>query len=89
MHIDVENKQQLVDQLEGFTKAIISLQGMAVRNEPGAMQDFSKLDLERMWVPMHMITHINAKVEALTGETPITDPDGKLVDKAGKEVKLQ
>lgn len=89
MHVEAENKQQLVDQLEGFTKAIILMQGMAVRNEPEAMQDFNKLDLERMWVPLHMITHLNAKVQALTGETPIAGPDGKFVDKTGKEAILQ
>jgi hypothetical protein len=89
VHVDVETKQQLLQQIEGFTNAIINMQGMAVRNDPAALQDFSKLDLERMWVPMHMITHINAEIVAITGETPTTDPDGKLINKAGKEAIIQ
>ena len=88
-HVDVETKEQLINQLDGFIRAIIQMQGMAVRSDPAAMQDFSKLDLQRMWVPMHMLTHINATIHTLTGETPTTDSDGKLVDKTGKETLLQ
>ncbi len=89
IHLDIETKEQLLQQLNGFTVSIAQMQGMSVRNNSAVMQDFNKLDLERMWVPMHMLTYIHATVQSVTGETPTFDSDGKLVNKAGEEVLLQ
>jgi hypothetical protein len=66
----------LADDNDGVVKAVndhsknyIRNQGMSVRMDPSATEDASVLDTNRMWVPLHMLTHFTADVKQITDET--------------------
>jgi hypothetical protein len=70
---------------EGIVNAVnteslkyIRQQGMTVRTvPPGNLDDLAKVDSDRMFVPIHMITHITAEVSG-----PIMGPQ-TMVDSTG------
>lgn len=70
---------------EGLVNAVnteslkyIRQQGMTVRTvPPGNLDDLNKVDAERMFVPMHMITHITAEVSGpIMGPAVVVDSTG-------------
>ncbi len=52
------------------------MQGVSVRKDPYALEDPNKLDTERMFVPMHMVTHFEAEVKTVSGEPAVVDSMG-------------
>jgi hypothetical protein len=71
-------KDGLVNAVNTESMKYIRLQGMTVRMvDPEQMEDLTKIDTERMYVPMHMITHITAEVSGpIVGNAPIVDSTG-------------
>jgi hypothetical protein len=80
------DKKFLVDFVQKQMKNIVYVQGMGVSRDPAAMQDPNKLDTNRMFVPMHMLTHIDAEVTELQQEIPLVDENNNTVLCSGKDV---
>jgi len=85
----VENKLQLVNAVQHYTQQIIEMGGMLVRVDPYAVIDVKKLDTERMWVPLLMLSHLTAEIALITGDIPTVGEGGSLVNIDGKEVTKQ
>jgi len=83
----VDTREELADAVSQATRAIIVTNGMLSQDDPDHL-DATKFTTNRMWVPMHMITHIRAEVKDVHGESPAFDKDGKLVTRDGKEVMV-
>jgi hypothetical protein len=82
------------DGIEAITKAVneysayyIRLQGMSVRPDAHAMEDFSIIDDARIWVPMHMLAYFKAEVKQLTGTMPSFDENGQVVLEEGQKME--
>ena len=61
-------------------------QGMGVTLDEKVIEDLSIVDTNRMWVPLHMITHMTATYKAITGEMPQVSIAGVTEMPSGKEV---
>ena len=84
--VHVNSKEELVQKVNDFMAIFVRNQGMVVRKNPGAMEDPAKLDTNRMFVPMALLSHIDSRVAPITGEIPEVDPDGKTVNFSRKPV---
>lgn len=73
-----EGKNGLVNAVNTESLKYIRLQGMTVRTvAPEQIEDLTKLDTDRMFVPLHMITHITAEVSGpIMGNAPAVDSTG-------------
>lgn len=86
---DVENPNQLKELIMARTNLIVGMGGMLVALDPFHTTVRKGIDTNRIWVPMHMIAYLKARVIELAEEVPTMDEDGRLVLKSGKEVQLQ
>lgn len=84
--ITSDSKQGLVNAINTESVKYIRMQGVSVRKDPYAAEDPNKLDTERMFVPLHMITHFEAEVKTITGEPAVIDSTGLASLPSGKEV---
>lgn len=87
--VRVEDREGLVNAVNKESLNYIRFQGMSVRMNPTAAEIFNQVDSDRMFVPMHMITHITPEVRLLTGEMPIIDATGAVSLQSGKEIVKQ
>ena len=83
--INSDSKQGLVTAVNTESLKYIRMQGVSVRKDPYAAEDPNKLDTERMFVPLHMITHFEADVKTITGEPAVVDQTGLASFPSGKE----
>jgi hypothetical protein len=84
--VNSDTKQGLVDAVNNESVKYIRMQGVSVRKDPSAMEEPNKVDTARMFVPMHMITYFEAKVEPILGEMPVVDETGLASLPSGKEI---
>jgi hypothetical protein len=63
-----ENKEGIVNAVNTESLKYIRYQGMSVRRDPYAHEDPAKIDTDRMFVPMHMLTYISAEVKLIQGQ---------------------
>lgn len=70
--IHAENQEQLGGQVNLLLfQNFVQPQGVGVRRDPYKTEEVGKQDLnDRMWIPMHMITHIIPVVKMIVGEVP-------------------
>ncbi|SRR6266446_9632311 len=61
-------------------------QGMGVTLDKSLMEDLRIVDTNRIWVPMHMITHFTAVYRAVVGEIPQISTSGEVSLPSGKEI---
>jgi hypothetical protein len=75
------DKAGLLDFVVKRTREIIYLQGMITSLDPAALIDPEKIDTNRAFVPMHMLTHLSSEVAQLV--QPQSDlPDDADIDAA-------
>lgn len=84
--INSDSKQGLVNAVNTESVKYIRMQGVSVRKDPYAAEDPNKLDTERMFVPLHMITHFEAEVKTITGEQAVIDQTGLAALPSGKDI---
>jgi hypothetical protein len=84
--VSADSKQGLVTAVNTESLKYIRMQGASVRKDPYAMENPNKLDTERMFVPIHMITHFEAEVKTVTGELAVVDSTGLASMPSGKNV---
>lgn len=76
--VSADTNEQVVKAVNDYSLQYIRAQGMSVRNDPTSMEDSTILDTSRRWVPMHMLTHFDAKVKQITGKIPMFDKEGRI-----------
>jgi hypothetical protein len=76
----------LVDFVNKRVAVYAQNQGMGVTLDQDLIEDLSIIDTNRIWVPMHMITHFTATYKAITGEMPQVSALGLTEMPSGKEV---
>lgn len=69
--LEAEDKTGLVKAFNDYTISWIRIQGMTVRKDPYAVEDPAKVDINRMFVPMHMITYIDSEIKAINDQEGI------------------
>lgn len=84
--VTFNNGTELVNFVNARNEMYNRNQGMGVNLDPGSLEDLSIIDTKRVWVPMHMITHLTASIKALTGEMPQITNAGITEMPSGKEV---
>jgi hypothetical protein len=89
MIIAADNKLGLIDTVNKESLKYIRMQGVSVRKDPYAMEKPNEVDVNRMFVPLHMITHFYAQVRPITGEIPDIDGTGLASLPSGKEIVKQ
>jgi hypothetical protein len=63
--------------------------GMSVGTKPHLPDVVNRLDTERVWVPMYMITYISLEVKTVEGEIPqMINSGGDLKFSSGKDLRL-
>lgn len=77
------DKDALVTFITKRLKEIIYLQGMGASLDPAALQDPAKIDTNRAFVPMHMLTHLTSEVIQIQRDVP-TEADIDAALAAGK-----
>lgn len=88
--VQADSQEALVNEVNKASFQYIRLQGMGVRRNPYDPEVANQLDLDRMWVPMHMLTHIVPHVRLLTGEVPQVDPKTGMISlPSGSELVKQ
>ena len=87
--INTTNIDAIVKAANDASQRYIRDQGMSVGLKPHLPDEVGKLDLDRVWVPMHMITHITLSVRTVEGEVPqMSTPAGDLKFPSGKDLRL-
>ena len=81
--------QMLVDEVNKKSAQYVRNNGMSVRFDPFGSEDMTKVTSDRMWVPMHMITHITVLFAPIVAEVPGFDVSGQLVNPSGKPIVKQ
>ena len=81
-----DDKDGLVEMVKNIMGGCIAVQGMGTSLNPNGLQDPQKLDLNRVFVPMHMIDYIDAEVILVNGEVPMLDADNTVVLPSGKDI---
>lgn len=82
---EARNNQEVAANINACTARYML--GMAVFLDPNALVDTTKIQA-RVFVPMHMITHLTCKVKPLTAGTAINQ-EGGVHFEDGKEVPMQ
>ncbi len=81
-----ETSAHLVDFVNKRVALYAANQGMGVTLDQNLMEDLRIVDTNRMWVPMHMITHFTASYKSLTGEVPQISASGEVSLLSGKQI---
>jgi hypothetical protein len=81
-----DDKDGLVEMVKNIMQSCIAVQGMGTTLNPSGMQDPKQLDLNRVFVPMHMIDYIDAEAILVQGEVPMLDSENNVVLPSGKEI---
>lgn len=68
--VEAETKDQIVSAVNDYSMKYIKVQGMSVKRDPAGVTDVAKIDTDRMFVPMHMITYIEAKHQIVITPAP-------------------
>ena len=77
-------KPALIEFVLKRTREIIYLQGMSVSLDPAALQDPDKIDTNRAFVPMHMLTHLSSEIAQLAGAQSDIPTDTEMDTALGK-----
>lgn len=85
---DVESVKDLINLASARVNDILGGNGMLVRLDPFNVK-IGKIDMQRRWVPLHMISYISQAAIPMVGELPYIDEQGNLVVKSGKAIILQ
>jgi hypothetical protein len=86
-YIQAENSQGVFKSINDEITKYLRLTGMWVRRDPDEFLDAKKLEIfDRMFVPLHMITHITADFQMLAAEIPMVDQSGTAFLTSGKEL---
>jgi hypothetical protein len=86
-YIQAENSQGVFKSINDEITKYLRLTGMWVRRNPDELLDAKKLEIfDRMFVPLHMITHITADFQMLSAEIPMVDQNGTAFLTSGKEL---
>ena len=84
-----DSKDDVVKSVDEIALKYIRYQGMSVRIDPSDLDDPSKFDTERMFVPMSMLSHITAEITPITGAMPLQDEKGEPILASGKDIVKQ
>lgn len=76
MVIEADTKAGIAKAIEHQSNALFVAGGMAVSKTPAAIKDPSKLDLDRMFVPMHWITYVDTQVRRIQNVEVPEDDEG-------------
>jgi hypothetical protein len=88
-YIQVQQAQGVMKHIADEVTKYVRVQGMWVRKNPDLQQDANKLENEdRMFIPMHMITHITSAFQILNAEIPMVDEGGRVFFPSGKNVTV-
>jgi len=82
MLIETDSKGGIVKAIERQSAEFFVAGGMAVSKDPAATRDPNKLDLNRMFVPMHWIAFIDVQVRQVVNIDGPTDKEGELTKEA-------
>jgi hypothetical protein len=87
--VENANEKFINDMIENQSRAFINSQAMYVQRDQGKIIDLKQTPQDRMLVPFHCITYIDADVFPLIGELSTPDEEGieRLSD--GSEPKKQ
>lgn len=86
---EVQTPPELIGRVYARLKEITDTNGMGCRIEPEHSTDGKKQ--KSIFVPIHMITYLEAEIKAVTGDMPEQNPEapGEFMDRQGKKVGLQ
>lgn len=84
--IKADSKEGVVSAVNTESLKYIRMQGGSFRKDPYAPEETNTVDVKRMFVFAHMITHFDADVRPLTGEMPEIDSTGLASLSSGKEL---
>ena len=87
--INAPTLDAVVQAANDASQRYIKMNGMSVGLKPHLPDAVGKLDVDRVWVPMHMITYISLEVKSVEGEVPqMIPPTGDLTYPSGKDLRL-
>ena len=84
--VSFQNSIELVNFVNARNEMYNRNQGMGINLDPSALEDLSIIDTKRVWVPMHMITHLTATIKNVIGEMPQISDAGITEMPSGKDV---
>jgi hypothetical protein len=87
--VAADSKKALIEAVNNHSVTYIRMQGVSVRTDPYAMEKSNEVDVHRMFVPFHMITHFYAEVKPISGEVPLIDEAGVVSMLSGKDIVKQ
>lgn len=76
--VDVKNKVELLEKINQYALLYVRIQGMIVRRDMHGTVDPEKVDVNRQYVPMNMLTHVTSHVLHIMGQLP-DETSGKVV----------